>query len=295
MSRSLQLKKYQNKIRFETEKLRENLMLIFGMYNQNLIVFDGGLGSQILSYYQFQYLLTQGIRPYVNLEYYTRENKDFDSNLEFRKWSLDRYGITLQSFYREAIITDSYAKVPTNLLSKKHANYFAKLQSLDLRDTLQINDDAVNKFLKLHEVFSEYYAIHIRRGDYLTAASLLVDDEDIINLIGRLFPNYVKVPVLLFSDSLINPRIVDKLKECGYSKIMFCGPDTADQFMTHDLMRNAKILITSNSTFSLSAGLLARENQTAIVPMKFYSGYRDAPANALINEMSNFSIMNRNR
>ncbi len=288
------LKKFKRKILFETQKLNENFLLIFSRYDENLIIFDGGLGSQILSYYQYEYLLRKGHRPQVNIKYYIETEEKLDSNLERRQWALDRYGISLDKFKEDpASITESYMKIPTNLLTRKHINYFEKFYSLDLREKLPTSTKEINKYLKMHQVFSEYYAIHIRGGDYYTAASLMVPEEDILRLINKLFPNFVRQPIFVFSDSEIKDSIVEILKHHGYSKIILCGPNTIDQFITHDLMRNAKILITSNSTFSLSAGLLAKDTQLTLVPMKFYSGYRDAPANLLINELSNFSLLSR--
>jgi hypothetical protein len=187
--------------------------------------------------------------------------------------------------------TKSHSKIPTNLIPRDGINYFKKYQNLDLREKLPIDEKSTRQFCLKYNIISEYYAIHLRRGDFLTAASLTVSDEEVLALVNRIFVNFIKAPIIIFSDSKIDDNWHKTFKALGFDLIILCEPNNTDQFLTHDLMRNAKILVTSNSTFSLSASLLSRKDQITITPMNFYSGFRDEPANRLINQLSNFSII----
>jgi hypothetical protein len=177
------------------------------------------------------------------------------------------------------------------LLFENNSFYYKKFKELDLRTELSINNTTLKKFLRTHKVSADYYAIHLRRGDFLTAASVIVHDSEVMILIAKFFNNIDKLPVFIFSDSKLKRTWISQLNKLGFKRVILCDPNSTNQFETHDLMRNAKILIASNSTFSLTAGLLARKDQLTIIPMRFYSGFRDEPVNKAINQLSNFSIL----
>ena len=46
----------KQKFLFEMNNAKEAIFLKFGVYDENLIVFDGGLGSQIMSFFQMNHL-----------------------------------------------------------------------------------------------------------------------------------------------------------------------------------------------------------------------------------------------
>lgn len=288
-----QIQRPQQKIKFEIKKMKELLFYKIGLFDKNLIVFDGGLGSQLLSYFQYEYLQRNGHKPKVNVEYFSVvENYVNDPNIIRRPWALDRYSISISMLTEQTFTTPNLNfKIPTNLLFKNNAFYYKKFRELDLSTKLPIDGRALSNFLRNYKVSKDYYAIHLRRGDFLTAASVIVSDSEILKLGNTLFSNIEKRPIFIFSDSKVRKTWTSDLEKIGFKQVILCGPGNSDLFVTHDLMRNAKILITSNSTFSLSAGLLARKDQLTIVPMKFYAGYRDEPVNSAINELSSFSIL----
>jgi hypothetical protein len=287
------LQKSLQKINFEINRIKEFFLFKISLYDKNFIVFDGGLGSQLLSYFQYVSLEREGLNPKVNVEYFTqKKNSSKGTNFILRSWALDRYGINLSKFSAPAgTPTSLNLKIPTNLLFENDSFYFQKFRELDLRSELPIDDKALKNFLRRHRVSMDYYAIHLRRGDILTTASVIVPDSEVLILTKKLFKNIEKRPIFIFSDSKVNKTWISELKKIGFRKIILCGPSSSSQFETHDLMRNAKILVASNSTFSLTAGLLARKDQLTIIPMRFYSGYRDEPVNKAINQLSNFSIL----
>lgn len=287
------MKKFQQKMTFEMKKMKELWFYKINLYDKNLIVFDGGLGSQLLSYFQYVYLVRNGHIPKVNVEYFNlEENSAFDPNFIRRPWALNRYGINISMLRNQTDSPPSLnLKIPTNLLFENNPLYFKKFKDLELSTKLPTDKKALLNFLRSHKVSKDYYAIHLRRGDFLTSASVNISDFETLQLCNTFFKNIEKLPIFIFSDSSIKKAWSFKLKKLGFNQVILCGPADSNLFLTHDLMRNAKILITSNSTYSLSAALLARKDQLTIVPMKFYSGYRDEPVNRVINELSSFSIL----
>ena len=64
-----------------------------------------------------------------------------------------------------------------------------------------------------------------------------------------------------------------------------------DETLVHDLMRCAQLLITSNSTFSLSAGLLnVRSDKRVLIPCSFFSE-SEQEFNAIFRNLATFAIM----
>ena len=292
ISHILDINLIAKKISFETRKKNEKIRHYLGKYNPNLIVFDGGLGSQIMNYFQFTYLIHNNYKVELNMEYFDNPSSEHHNFFVLRKWALDRYGISIDSIKNKAYkISNNNAKIPSNLLAKDDKNYFKKFLDLDLSDIFPIDTLKLNEFLFNNNISSDYYAIHIRKGDALNVASKLVTENDVHDLSLKLFIKLPKHPILIFSDSEIDGIVKNTLIKLGYTDVHIFLPGSCSDFTVHDLLRGAKILVTSNSTFSLSAALLSRKTQLAFIPMEFYSGYRDGPSNELINKLSKFSML----
>ena len=59
---------------------------------------------------------------------------------------------------------------------------FKKFLDLDLSDIFPIDTLKLNEFLFNNNISSDYYAIHIRKGDALNTASKLVTEGDVQDL-----------------------------------------------------------------------------------------------------------------
>ena len=292
ISHILDINLIAKKISFETRKKNEKIRHYLGKYNPNLIVFDGGLGSQIMNYFQFTYLIHNNYKVELNMEYFDNPPSKHHNFFVLRKWALDRYGISIDSIKNKAHkISNSNAKIPSNLLAKDDKNYFKKFLDLDLSDIFPIDTLKINVFLFNNNISSDYYAIHIRKGDALNTASKLVTEGDVQDLSLKLFAKLPIHPILIFSDTEIDSTVKRTLIKLGYDRVFLFLPETCSDFTTHDLLRKAKVLVTSNSTFSLSAALLSRKSQLAFIPIEFYGGYRDGPTNDLLNKLSKFAIL----
>ena len=288
---NLTLKKFKHKVLFEINKKREYYLFRLNRFNSNLVVFEGGLGSQLFSFFQFDYLINNGKKVEINLEYFNSNNKNEINHTERRAWALDKYGITLDLLKSQAKkVSKSNSKIPTNLLGVKNKNYFTKYLDLDLANKFPIDESWCNDFLVKNSIGDDFYAIHIRRGDFLAVASKLITDEEISKLSLKLFTKLPKLPILIFSDSNIEIKWIKEFKSIGFDNIKLIDRNTCSDSHVHDLLRSAKILVASNSFFSLSAALLSINDQLAFIPMEFYAGHRDEPINELINKLSKFSV-----
>ena len=106
--------------------------------------------------------------------------------------------------------------------------------------------------------------IHLRRGDYLNVASHIVDDK----VVGRLLSPLAELvrDVVLVSDGPISGELL------SLTSGLFEGVRDASDLpwdQAHTAMRMARVLVTSNSQFSLAAGLL-REHGLTITPAKWW-------------------------
>jgi hypothetical protein len=129
-----------------------------------------------------------------------------------------------------------------------------------------------------------YLCIHVRRGDYVNVASHLVADGEFINL-ARKFSGLVDNLVVI-SDSPIGPDFRSALSSY-FKRVSFL--DNTDPFTAHRIMRSARVLICSNSQFSLIAAAL---NPTALVLIpKQWFGENERHIEAPIHSRSSFQVM----
>lgn len=110
----------------------------------------------------------------------------------------------------------------------------------------------------------------MRRGDYVNVASHLVSDQEFLD-IAHPFRRLVRTAVVL-SDSPIEAELRSRLQplfdECVYL-------DDTDPYTAHCVMRKARILIGSNSQFSLIAGMLNPE-ALFVMPKKWFGDGQSA-------------------
>ena len=73
-----------------------------------------------------------------------------------------------------------------------------------------------------------------------------------------------------------------------YGGALFIDSGGEAPFYCHCLMRNASLLVRSNSQFSLTAGLLS--SGFVVLPKKLYGGGEEK-LESLISELSDFAVM----
>jgi hypothetical protein len=272
--------------------------------NYNITYFEGGLGSQLLSFIEYQNKKIQiKDEQFVNVDYFHSDEVYQHSNgLTHWKWRLDHYGHTLDFFRNFDVKIDSEKfRRPTGLEQAKYnISNRLFLVTQQINDLLPIQSTPSQRM----EIFFEgrsintYGVIHIRKGDYLNVASRLVGIEDILNTINAL--KYLLPKNLVFvSDGVIEDKerasIENTVSGGSSSWIRYfdSAMNSIDETFVHDLMRKSTFLMTSNSTFSFSAALLNFEiNSTILFPLDFY-GEAHLDKSSPYREMSKFGVLEK--
>jgi hypothetical protein len=247
----------------------------FKLHHDNLVHIEGGLGSQILGAITFWNLQDQLGEEKVrcDLTYFSDEaqsNKLWNYELgkfnlpitEFKKFESKGKRNLLKAkrdfLTDDELINDYWQRSRSRYLSKFHYDrseifvYFTEMTALKPDDP--------------------FTAIHIRRGDYLQVASKIVTIDDYMKILD-VVRDLISRKVIVVSDSEINDEVKSKLqKNLNSSELIYLDAPELDPFNTHCLLREAKLLITANSTYSFSAGLLGKQEQKVFSPMQFHSG-----------------------
>lgn len=241
------------------------------------IVFSGGLGSQILSYMTLEVRKSKGDSPRVNVDYFYQSQigTPHDSKLTYWGWELDRYGIALPPY--QPLWND---RITRRLLQRhgyvhpKNASALGQLKQFDFRSLFPISDRSPLLGSRLGlPTMSGYCAIHIRRGDYLTASSRIITVDEIVALVQKL-PIQKFECVIIFSDTPLDVREEEVLRQVLKQDIKICVGE--DQHAVHGMLRSADLLITSNSTFSVTAGLLMEKDKAVVIsPQHFFPNLRN--------------------
>jgi hypothetical protein len=253
------------------------------------ITFTGGMGAQIISAAIYFFMRQQGQAVYADLSYFNQiahlATVGKAGDVSHWGWQLDGFGLNKEAF--EPLQGDFRREV--ELIEdgpKKVALGLQALQQPEVQAHFSIKPGVQDG---LPACFSEgYLCVHVRRGDYVNVASHLVSDEEFFYLTKK-FAGLVKY-LAVVSDSPIEEAFRERIvRGGGYMQVAFM--DNVDAFTTHRIMRNARILVCSNSQFSLIAALL---NTAALVVLpKQWFGANDRAIEAPIHEVCGFQILGR--
>lgn len=250
-----------------------------------VVAFAGGMGTQIIQAAVYFSLKKAGRSVYADLSYFATESRMAEvgnpGQLTHWFWQLDQFGLPQSSFEQQAgldkrnadIIHDGARMVELGLKALADPEIQHKFQ--DISSDRSVLPD---------EVWPGFLCIHIRRGDYVNVASHLIQDEEFIRLINK-FSGLVKHTVVL-SDSPIPQDFRDAVLP-AFESVYFL--DNIDPYTSHRIMRNARILICSNSTFSLTAATL-NPNALVIIPKRWYAD-KDHAIEAPIQALCSFQIV----
>jgi hypothetical protein len=250
-----------------------------------VVAFAGGMGTQIIQAAVYFSLKKTGRPVYADLSYFATDARMAEvgnpGQLTHWFWQLDQFGLPQSSFEQKAglnkrnadIIHDGARMVELGLKALAEAEIQQKFQ--DISSDHSVLPD---------EVWSSFLCIHIRRGDYVNVASHLIQDTEFISLINK-FSGLVKHAVIL-SDSPIKQDFRDAVFP-SFASVFFL--DNIDPYSSHRVMRNARILICSNSTFSLTAATL-NPSALVIIPKRWFAE-KDHAIEAPIHALCTFQIM----
>jgi hypothetical protein len=253
------------------------------------IVFEGGLGSQLLPLLHALNLHSQRIEFDVKLDYFTSDLSA--SNMVIRPWRLDRYGFTIDEISKIGLKNSrrKFGSLKSNVLSD--FDFGRKFGS----QLLPVNVSDVSAFLleKAINPSTPYSVVHLRRGDYLKVSSRVISDLEMSEIIFKL-KSFLHKTVIVISDSKIGLKQNSKFKnfmKTTDAKFVFVEGLKYDEVVLHDVMRNASLLICSNSTFSFSAAILGRQEMVSFAPIDFFDPKTMETVNQTFRSAGNFFLL----
>ena len=264
-----------------------------GKVDTQTVRIDGGFGSQIICYMQYLTAREQDPSTKCDISFFlhTKSHEMFVSDVTFREWHLDYFNISLDSLKTNEVRKDKYW-FDTDFDDKgRQLAYFfeRRIKGIEWKGIFPLAKETLLSLKGIGvDIELDYSVIHIRRGDFVKFSSLLITDNEILELILAVRP-IITNKVFLISDDhfdvLFETKIQESLDGCNLSFI-----SGGDELVMHALMRNAKILITSNSMFSLSAALLQRKGGISILPKNFF-GQKYFVHNNAIKSLSKWSLL----
>ena len=250
-----------------------------------VVAFTGGMGAQIISAAAYFSMRNSGRLVYADLSYFDQPEHiaaiGKPGECSHWTWQLDPFGLSLASFETSPGLT----KRSADILEDGPLKLGLGLKALALPEIQSLFEIPVEVENVLPEEFAhDYLCIHVRRGDYANVASHLVADSEFISL-ARKFSGLVN-GVVVISDSPITPDFRNAVSP--YFKVA-AFLDNSDAYSAHCIMRRARILICSNSQFSLIAAAL-NPNALVLIPKQWLGG-NDRNIEAPINSRCLFQIM----
>jgi hypothetical protein len=242
------------------------LNYIFKNSRPYVITFTGGMGAQVISAAIYFFLKEKGHTVYADLSYFEKKPhvaiEGQKGNISHWGWQLEQFNLYQHTFspipninrLQYSLIKDGDYKLNLGVeaLSTKQVKSYFQCRHYNHKKN-QFNLGAEN-----------YLCIHIRRGDYVNVASHLIADELFTNLSIK-FTKLINTAVVI-SDSPISKNVRNDIGKY-FKNAEFL--DGIDVIQAHIIMRNAKVLICSNSQFSLVSALL-NEHGMVFIPKKWF-------------------------
>lgn len=269
-----------------------NIINHFNLNRKYIIYFDGGLGSQIISYMQLIVFENENIEYFVNKDFFNRNESDhiFKKENTYRNWQLEYFGIKSDQF--QNVIKSNRLFEHNTIKKTQQLSKFIELKAkYNFSDNFPVSE---NTLTNIHNsgvnINQDYTAIHLRRGDFIKFSSLVISDEQFIEFLSTV-KSIINNKLILISDSILSEYFIKKINALfpeSDIKILIGG----DEIEMHTIMRFSKILITSNSMYSLSAAMLQKKDAISIVPKYFY-GAKEYYYNEVFSKIYNWSILTK--
>ena len=240
------------------------------------VVFEGGLGSQIIPFLEKSYLASMNIPFVVDTSYFRINQKISQSRGRADHWfyRLDFYGITLDSLMDDSLPMNAQMEVSQDKnFDLWNADFWSYVKEFGA-SLLPINLKLLQDFKSTVGIGSNesYSVIHVRRGDYLRVASHIVSDSMWLGIIEKI-KSLTSTNLVITSDSKIPQETKKELHRIFNgtpTRIVYLEGNKTDEGVLHDFMRSANLLVTSNSTYSFSAAVLSEPNTFCVIPSVFY-------------------------
>ena len=244
-----------------------------------LLTFTGGMGAQIINAAIYFLLKNSGRAVYADFSYFDTPEKiaaeGTAGECSHWSWQLNCFGIFMESF---ETLPQSDLKNADVIRDDEARKSDLSLQALSRPDIQQLFKIPLGVDDILGNGWDSFICIHVRRGDYTNVASHLITEKEFF-AVAKKFEGLVSKIVIL-SDSPIDVAFRKSIQSIFQSAQFL---DNVDACIAHRIMRNARILICSNSQFSLTAALL-NPGALVIIPTQWFSGNLrrlEAPLNSI--------------
>lgn len=251
-----------------------------------IVTFTGGMGAQIISAAIYFSAREAGRDVFADFSYFAKPEKRAEvgkiGECSQWAWQLSPLGLTPESF---RMAPKKYTKKNADILHdgpRKLTLGLNALASSTVRSLFEISNDQSDI---LPANFREgYLCIHVRRGDYVNVASHVILDGEFENL-AKKFSGLVR-HVAVISDSPLSHSFRDTVSSI-FRSVSF--QDNTDAFTAHRIMRGSRILICSNSQFSLIAAAL-NPSALVLIPKQWFSG-KDRNIEGPLHSRCSFQIL----
>ena len=286
--------------------MKEKLINVFAFFFskfmrlqvEKTIRIEGGLGSQLIGLLTYETRKILNLPARVDVSYFTKQfNGTEIPGVSIWEWELDRYGFSLESFNVQSKFYDKYLSVVFSKNSNK-ANHdrriFSQIPWRDFSLRLPLAE-GLNSFLETNglSLNDDFAVIHIRRGDYLRVASRVLSLEESINGFSKIGAA-LNVPIFITCDDFLSAKDLAYCKEHLNSYALIIVDPRTDNHIVHGLMRAASTLVTSNSTFSWTAGMLNVRESPLIISPTIFVGEIDNPINNNFRSSSTWMLLDVN-
>jgi len=253
------------------------------------VTFTGGLGAQVLSTAIYLHFVDRGFQTLADLSYFenphTIATPGRKGQLSHWQWEMDGYGFSRANLNTHLPQGMSLPTLHDGALKLSMALRALASTSVRARFDVSASDQYSALYRDTELLGQRYVCIHVRRGDYLNVASHLINSNTIDNLACK-FYNLVD-RVLILSDSPVDLDEFTRVRSTFQGRVHIIDSNP-DPVLAHSLMRNASILVCSNSQFSLSAGLLS--DGLKIIP-KIWFAEADEHLNRIVDSISDFAVV----
>ena len=280
-------------MRHRIKLLNYKLQKAVGATLGNVVFIEGGLGSQLLA--MMIYVTRQEVAPDVQADvsyFKSRLDKPLDDSRGLTQWpwELDKYGYDLDLFpvvrhrFRRRLSESDQAQVDQQFMSM--------VAQRDWNQVFPIVKSAAYELERLEiQPEQEFACIHVRRGDYLRVASQIVPFEKTLDVVYALRDLLPRSVVFVSDDPFTSTEVTSASELLNDKQCTFLAG--SDQHASHGLMRMASVLITSNSTFSWSAGILSIRPDVMIISPQHFHGPGHEPTNAIFQSASSWMLWSR--
>lgn len=273
------------------EGLRYRAYRLLKQTDVNGVYIDGGLGSQLFGMMLGLYRRRLDTATRIDTSYFRHGHTEpftTASGLTLWPWELHRYGLHPQEFDIEP--RQRPIRMSAEDQQAVDAPFLQGVLGTDWRSHFPLVNDTWQQLEALGIGSKDAFgAVHFRRGDYVQVSSRVVGLVEVASLLKRVRP-LLPQTIIFVSDSVITPEDRETLTrilpdhDCRF-------PQLDEPHSLHGILRLARTLVTSNSTFSWTAGLLRERADSVVISPQHFFGLEKPFENARFQASSDWMFV----